>query len=99
MHGCLSFLRFPAAEFTVSQAKGQNREEMEGCLWLRVERSRRRAGGALSLQGPGKQGAAIGLGLIPGARCVPSLFNLRIENPTRVGPRLSLAFTHSLDKC
>lgn len=89
MHGCLSFLRFPAAEFTVSQAKGQYREEMEGCLWLRVERSRQKRGRALSLQGPGKQGAAIGLGLTPGARCVLSLLNVRVENLTRVGPGLS----------
>lgn len=34
-----------------------------------------------------------------GARCVPFLFNLRIENLTRVRPGLSLAFPHSLDKC
>lgn len=102
VHVCTDVLLFQqssAAEFTVPQPKEEYREERDGCLCLRVERRRHRRGWALMLQGPGRNEAAIGLGLIPGARPVLSLFNLRIENRTRVGPGSSLVFTHSLNKC
>lgn len=97
--GYLSFPRCAAVEITVPQPKEQYREEKDGCLCLRVERRRHRKGQALSLQGPSRSGTAIGLELIPGARPLPSSFNLRIENVTRVGAGLSLAFIHSLNKC
>lgn len=58
-----------------------------GDRWVLVAEGEKRRcrRGRLSLRGPGRLGAATGLGPIPGAMPMPSLCNLSIENLSRVG--------------